>query len=99
MVLPKSAVGICFKHSLFINITLPLFWQRVFYRERKERIERMLTSELCDILNQWREDNIPVLVCGADIKQIRFDEKVQMIVLDSEEIEIEKGQHILWEAE
>jgi hypothetical protein len=44
-------------------------------------------------------DEYAVLVDGAIVKQIRFDEKVQMLILDTEETELEKGEHILWSAE
>ena len=71
----------------------------------------MLTNTiLLSILREFQEeefqawgaiikDAYPVLVDGAIVKQIRFDEKVQMLILDTEEIELENGQHILWSAE
>lgn len=60
----------------------------------------MLTNTtLSSILWELQEDEYPVLVDGAIVKQIRFDEKVQMLILDTEETELEKGQHILWSAE
>ena len=60
----------------------------------------MLTNvELSSLLLQLQGEEYPVLVDGAEVKQIRFDEKVQMLILDTEEIELEKGEHILWSAE
>lgn len=59
----------------------------------------MLTNTiLLSILQEFQEE-YPVLVDGAIVKQIRFDEKVQMLILDTEETELEKGQHILWSGE
>ena len=59
----------------------------------------MLTNtRLSSILWEF-QDEYPVLVDGAIVKQIRFDEKVRMLVIDTEETELEKGQHILWSGE
>ena len=60
----------------------------------------MLTNTmLSSILWEFQEDEYPVLVDGAIVKQIRFDEKVQMLILDTEETELEKGERILWSGE
>lgn len=60
----------------------------------------MLTNTiLLSLLWELQGDEYPVLVDGAVVKQIRFDEKVQMLILDTEETELEKGEHILWSAE
>jgi hypothetical protein len=60
----------------------------------------MLTNTiLSSILWELQGDEYAVLVDGAIVKQIRFDEKVQMLILDTEETELEKGEHILWSAE
>ena len=57
----------------------------------------ILSSVLWEL--QVQGDEYPLLVDGAVVKQIRFDEKVQMLILDTEETELEKGEHILWSAE
>lgn len=57
----------------------------------------ILSSVLWEL--QVQGDEYPLLVDGAIVKQIRFDEKVQMLILDTEETELEKGEHILWSAE
>jgi hypothetical protein len=54
---------------------------------------------LSSLLWELQGDEYPVLVDGAIVKQIRFDEKVQMLILDTEETKLEKGEHILWSAE
>jgi hypothetical protein len=60
----------------------------------------MLTNTiLSSILWELQGDEYQVLVDGAIVKQIRFDEKVQMLILDTEETELEKGEHILWSGE
>ena len=60
----------------------------------------MLTNTiLSSLLWELQGDEYPVLVDGSIVKQIRFDEKVQMLILDTEETELEKGEHILWSAE
>ena len=60
----------------------------------------MLTNTmLSSILWEFQKDEYPVLVDGAIVKQIRFDEKVQMLILDTEETELEKGERILWSGE
>jgi hypothetical protein len=60
----------------------------------------MLTNTiLSSILWELQGDEYQVLVDGAIVKQIRFDEKTQMLILDTEETELEKGEHILWSAE
>jgi hypothetical protein len=59
----------------------------------------MLTNTiLSSILWELQGDEYQVLVDGAIVKQIRFDEKVQMLILDTEETELEEGQHTLWSA-
>jgi hypothetical protein len=60
----------------------------------------MLVDDLYDILGQWRHDEIPVLLNGADIKRIRFDDKVQMLILDSDVTEVDLiGDNVIWEAD
>jgi hypothetical protein len=60
----------------------------------------MLTNTiLSSLLWELQGDEYQVLVDGAIVKQIRFDEKTQMLILDTEETELEKGEHILWSAE
>jgi len=60
----------------------------------------MLTNTiLSSLLWELQGDEYQVLVDGAIVKQIRFDEKVQMLILDTEETELEKGEHILWRAD
>ena len=60
----------------------------------------MLTNTiLSSLLWELQEDEYPVLVDGAIVKQIRFDENTQMLIIDTEETELKKGEHILWSAE
>jgi hypothetical protein len=58
----------------------------------------MLIGNLYDILRQW-SNSLPLLVDGAEIKRVRYNDKAQVMILDTELTELGKGDTTLWEAD
>ena len=58
----------------------------------------MLIGNLYDILGRW-SNSLPLLVDGAEIKRVRYNDKAQVMILDTELIELGNGDTTLWEAD
>ena len=58
----------------------------------------MLIGNLYDILGRW-SDNLPLLINGAEIKRVRYNDKAQVMILDSDLDELGEGDTTLWEVD